>query len=258
MAQNDTINSFAPPVPSSPKEALDLTEPPQNNGSPPDGSIFATREGASVKFQELTGHILKFLSNASNETLGVCIVGLGAMTYLVLGRVGLVLIGVVGGVVLHATWEENNHAQADESVRASEARSKKERGLDIITRLLDWRDRERSRRLENDYVYEQVSVPSFSKDLDFSDFQSATGEALTSLTDAVIRDYVKYKTYLDYSIGMLTALDGGSLHYCLWRIPFLWPVGRPLYISFLHFPRIFRGRDLPTFSSTFSRILPQL
>ena len=52
---------------------------------------------------------LEFLSNASNETLGACIVGLAAVTWLVLERVGLVLIGervglvligIVGGVVL--------------------------------------------------------------------------------------------------------------------------------------------------------------
>src|SRR5690242_15354889 len=44
---------------------------------------------------------LRFFANASNETLGACVVGLCASTYLVLGRFGLVLIGAVGGVVLH-------------------------------------------------------------------------------------------------------------------------------------------------------------
>src|SRR3954451_11700486 len=42
---------------------------------------------------------LRFFATASNETLGACVVGLCASTYLVLGRVGLVLIGAVGGVV---------------------------------------------------------------------------------------------------------------------------------------------------------------
>ena len=71
-----------------------------------DGSeIEITQRGDSRKAQDLTSYALNFLSNASNETLGACFVGLGATTYLVLGRIGLVLIGVVGGVVLHATWD---------------------------------------------------------------------------------------------------------------------------------------------------------
>src|SRR5437868_920931 len=55
----------------------------------------------STTAQDLTSRILDFLSNASNETLIASLVGLGATTYFVLGRLGLLLIGGVGGVVLH-------------------------------------------------------------------------------------------------------------------------------------------------------------
>lgn len=40
----------------------------------------------SVKARDLTSQVLQFLSTASNETLGACVVGLGATTYFVLGR----------------------------------------------------------------------------------------------------------------------------------------------------------------------------
>lgn len=191
MAQNGLIDSSLPPILRSAEETLNLTKPPKNNRSTPESTTAITREGTSAKLQELTGQVLEFLSNATNETLGACIVGLGAITYLVLGRVGLLLIGVVGGIILHATWEENNHIQANESIRESEVKNKKERGLDVITRVLDWREREQSRRLGSDNVHGQESALLFSRNLDFSEFQPATGAALTSLTDAVIRDYVK-------------------------------------------------------------------
>lgn len=156
-------------------------------------------EELSAKIQELTSHVLQFLSDATNETLGACLVGLGAITYLVLGRVGLVLIGVVGGVVLHATWEENNHNQADENIRVLEATKKRERGLDVIERILDWRERRKDGVFENDHPHDQDSAHSVSSEKDFSGFQPAVRAALTNLTDAVIRDYVKYNTHAGIS-----------------------------------------------------------
>jgi hypothetical protein len=133
------------------------------------------------------------LANASNETLGACLVGLSAATYLVLGRVGLVLIGVAGGVVLHATWEAHAHAgTATDSGEVSE-RKRRENGVDVAHRLLDWRhtttkDSEKGRNNECDL---DVKLSS-GKALDFSDFRPETGAALTELVDAITRDYVKY------------------------------------------------------------------
>ncbi len=48
---------------------------------------------SSATIQEITNRVLQFLSTASNETLGACVVGLCASTYLVLGRAGLLLLG---------------------------------------------------------------------------------------------------------------------------------------------------------------------
>lgn len=61
-----------------------------------DSTIAKVTEDATVNFQELISYILRFLSDATNETLAACFIGLGASTYIVFGRLGLVLIGVVG------------------------------------------------------------------------------------------------------------------------------------------------------------------
>ena len=143
--------------------------------------------------QQLTDQALTFLSTASSETLGACLIGLGAATYVVLGRVGLVLIGVVGGVVLHATWESNTNGLADEASKAAEERRRKEVGLDVMRRVLDWRARQGS-EMEGDNEdtrLERVSVQA-RKRLDFAGFRPETAEALNELTDAIVRDYVKY------------------------------------------------------------------
>lgn len=135
---------------------------------------------------------LHFFANASNETLGACAVGLCASTYLVLGRVGLVLIGAVGGIVLHATWESQQGAgqNADDT---HTNRRKKELGIEVAHRILDWRDRRRKQREEEDVFHETtIDSDDNTKTLDYSDFPPEIGIALTNFTDAVIRDYVKF------------------------------------------------------------------
>ena len=147
----------------------------------------------ATKAQDLTSRVLQFLSTASNETLGACLIGLGASTYLILGRIGLVLIGVVGGIVLHATWESNIQSGVDDEFSAAEIRRRREVGLDVAKRVLDWRGRKQENPQSD--AGEELDINfmmSAQKQLDFRDFQPATGAALTSLTDAVIRDYVKY------------------------------------------------------------------
>ncbi|KAJ4541560.1 hypothetical protein HRR78_007444 [Exophiala dermatitidis] len=130
---------------------------------------------------------LRFFANASNETLGACAAGLCASTYLVLGRVGLVLIGAVGGVVLHATWESQYSGESD-TAETHGNRRRKELGLEVAHRVLGWREKSRKEE-ENENRLKADAAP---KALDFSDFEPETRKALTSLTDAVIRDYVAW------------------------------------------------------------------
>jgi hypothetical protein len=144
-----------------------------------------SQDASALDMKALADRTLHFLATASNETLGACLVGLGAGTYFILGRVGLVLIGVVGGVVLHATWEGSSRDSEDKG------KGRRELGVDVALRVLDWRD---TRTLEKSAGGDDdLSVQLLSgKTLDFSEFQPETAAALTELTDAVIRDYVKY------------------------------------------------------------------
>lgn len=171
------------PVPDAP------TATGQSNSSAP-----AAKEGdnaAPIDWRVLVDRVLAFLSSASNETLGACLFGLGAGTYLILGRVGLILIGVVAGVALHASWESHAHGDIGGD-KSREARRKKELGLDVAHRVLSWRDK-RVQDTGKDEDDVDLSVKLYSgQELDFADFRPETAAALTELTDAVIRDYVKY------------------------------------------------------------------
>jgi hypothetical protein len=185
--------------PSASDEAADKSPPfPQEPAS--DDPLLASKpsqdtqkglDAPSIDVRALTDSTLHFLATASNETLGACLVGLGAGTYLVLGRVGLILIGVLGGVVLHATWEGHAHSHVGDKTPVQEAR-KREAGVDVARRVLDWRGKTTpgdEKILEDD---DDLDVRLHSgKELDFSDFRPETAAALTELTDAVIRDYVK-------------------------------------------------------------------
>lgn len=164
--------------------------------------IRAATTESSVKAEELLNRVLQFLSTASNETLGACLAGLGAITYFILGRVGLVLIGIVGGIVLHAAWEEKAAQLEDQDQSAKErARNRREDGRDILRRVLDWRGARHDNESNVNEGADEVGVKSATyKQLDFSELEPATGAALSGLTDAVIRDYVKYtflKLFLD-------------------------------------------------------------
>jgi hypothetical protein len=132
----------------------------------------------SHTLENLTTRVLNFLSTASTETIGGIAVGLAACTYLVLGRVGLVLIGALGGVVLHAAWE----GQSSPSGKAEDVR--REKGLDIVKRILDLRENVTK---DEDRDQEDVIVGN-----SFEGLPPETATALNEVVDAVIRDYVKW------------------------------------------------------------------
>ncbi|KAF2147543.1 uncharacterized protein K452DRAFT_217127 [Aplosporella prunicola CBS 121167] len=171
--------------------------PAPRSGALPNTSTDAAPEPSSapapppVNLQAFTDRALRFLSTATNETLGACLVGLGATTYLVLGRVGLVLIGVVGGIVLHAQWEGGG-LHGDGASRAAEEKRRKDIGLDVVHRVLKARNSAKEEEAAERRNAE-VDVQLFSgKQLDYSAFRPETGAALNELTDAVIKEYVKW------------------------------------------------------------------
>lgn len=177
----------------------------------------------SLDVKALTDRTLHFLATASNETLGACLVGLGAGTYLILGRVGLVLIGVVGGVVLHATWEGHAHNSdsVEQSGKAGQDARKRELGVDVAHRLLELRgSKAQGKDGTDDYTSDLNLQLYLGKPLDFSDFKPETAEALTELVDAIIRDYVKYVLRTISIAVSNTSADGGMRPYCRSKSPF--------------------------------------
>ena len=170
-------NSFAPTEGHAPPQPHAVDDQPQDY---------------RLLLQNLTNKALHFLSNASNETLGACIIGLSATTYVVLGRVGLVLIGIVGGVVLHATWDPTNDASQGGESKAQELNRRREIGLDVAKRVLEWREKKAVDPSDQERDALGIGgVASPIKGSDFSNFRPETGTALNLFTDAVIRDYVK-------------------------------------------------------------------
>lgn len=158
-------------------------------GQPEEAS---STQAAQASAQKFTNRALDFLSTASNETLAACLVGLGAVTYLILGRIGLLLIGVVCGVVLHATWDGSRQSAPRNGAATAEIKRRREVGLDVIHRVLDWREKKEDSLMNGDTHDQEVDVLlSAGRTLDFRDFKPATSAALTGLVDAVIRDYVK-------------------------------------------------------------------
>jgi hypothetical protein len=161
-----------PPPPSSPlqKSVHDGTTQPQ-----PD---------LATSLRSFTDKALDFLAHASNETLGACLVGLGATTYIALGRVGLVLIGVAGGVVLHATWDGVRGDTRDEATKEAEKERRREAGVEVVKRVLEWRA-----TAESDEKTDKVTVYG-NQALDYSSFGPEAAAALDAFTTAVIKDYV--------------------------------------------------------------------
>lgn len=179
------------PDPVNPRQSqADFTIPSQPSPSPVQTIQTPAPTNTATKAVNTSAAIdatLRFFANASNETLGACVVGLCASTYLVLGRFGLVLIGAVGGVVLHATWDAQQSSSTD-NTGGDTARRRREVGIEVAHRLLEWREKCRVEEEKNEDTIEPDSKIS----LDYSDFQPETRQALVNLTDAVIRDYVKW------------------------------------------------------------------
>ncbi|KAL1310754.1 hypothetical protein AAFC00_001006 [Neodothiora populina] len=147
-------------------------------------------QSANVYFHLIADKALHFLSHASNGTIGACLVGLSATTYLVLGRVGLMLIGLVGGVALHASWDA--HGETDRAAaREKELRKRREIGLEVVQRVLEWKTDRSGPDGDSDADEADVKILA-KKKLDFSSFRPDTALALTTFTDAIVRDYVKW------------------------------------------------------------------
>lgn len=135
---------------------------------------------------------LEFLSTSSNErllgVLGLLVIG----TYIILGRLGLLLIGAALGAILHASWEGPAHSNNNDILSAPKKR--RELALEVSKRLLDWPLRTISATRNEGTDGNIVAPPEdlSTSDLEYGTFRPATAAALRVLTDAVVKDYVKY------------------------------------------------------------------
>lgn len=167
---------------------------PSDLATPPDqmrnDSLAEKRVSDAGFLQEAMDFTLNFLSTSSNEKLVGVFVLLTIVTYIVLGRVGLLLIGIALGVILHASWE-GAHGQGEEGLQLSKKR--KELALEVSMRLLDWPKRVVSAEIDTQDNGNPVAAPEdlSATDLDYTTFRPATAAALRLLTDAVVKDYVK-------------------------------------------------------------------
>ncbi|KAI5247895.1 hypothetical protein E4T43_01711 [Aureobasidium subglaciale] len=169
------------------KVTVDENDHGHNDG---EKSAAVTGSATTIQIQDISDRTLRFISHASNETLGACLVGLGATTYFILGRVGLLLIGVVGGIALHATWD-SAHSSADRlSAKELEQKKRREIGLEVVQRVLQWNDNKTDAEDTDDDDAE--IKPLTLKKSDFSTFRPDTAAALSAFTDAIIRDYVNW------------------------------------------------------------------
>ena len=163
-----------PPAPSPPPSDKPQPPPPQQ---PPPPTLNTLLDAA-----------LRFLSTATPGHLAACLALLATLTYAVLGRVGLLLIGAAGGVVLHATWDgatSSSLSQHGEGGVAAE-RWRRDVGVEVARRALEWRD-----AMKEEEVVEKVDIVD-GRVLGYAEFPPETAAALGELTDAVVRDYVKY------------------------------------------------------------------
>ncbi|PLB47012.1 hypothetical protein P170DRAFT_511669 [Aspergillus steynii IBT 23096] len=132
------------------------------------------------------GLIIHHISTSSNEALiCVCICIVGA-TYVLLGRLGLLLIGLVSGVILHSSWEGTNPSDIPNST------TRRELSLNVVNRLLDWPRRSVHAEHELDEIQPFITKDLPQISVDYSPFPPKTAAALDSLTDAIIRDYVNH------------------------------------------------------------------
>ncbi|KAK0728662.1 PXA domain-containing protein [Lasiosphaeria miniovina] len=130
--------------------------------------------------EDFKAKIFQFLATATPGTLGGVAAALAAVTYFILGQIGLVLIGAFGGILLFVQWEQRN-AEVSRIVQG-------ERGIDILARLLDARKGQGTASPGALGADDQQEM----WDRAFDEFEPETREALDGLVDAVVRDYIKW------------------------------------------------------------------
>lgn len=142
-----------------------------------------------LQMQQLADWMLHFLSTCGNESLLLVLVCLMGATYIILGRLGILLIGIALGIALHSSWEGASNRHSPETLSSN----RKQLSLNIVYKLLDWKSKQRigiDPNVDNDGEYTTESKLDMDVNLSIS-LGPATATALHSLIEAAVRDYVK-------------------------------------------------------------------
>ncbi|KHN96896.1 PX domain-containing protein [Metarhizium album ARSEF 1941] len=131
------------------------------------------------KASALAAKALSFISEATPATLGGVAIAASAIIYAILGRIGLLLIGAIAGVLVFISLENKYPDVIAQAVRG-------EKGPEVLDRV--WLDLKQCRR--DDCTQEGDEEETAFRS--FDDFRPETRDALGGLVDAIIRDYVKW------------------------------------------------------------------
>lgn len=157
------------------EDHVHISEPP----SPPPRDPTTSLKEEAVEEVDIITKVLLFLSTATPNTLGAIGIGLSAVTYFVLGQIGLLIIGAFAGVILYASWE-SRQPDVSSAVRG-------EKGVEFLRQLLATKNTSISGITGEDEEKEPGALAR-----SFDDFPSETRQALNEFVDAVIRDYVDW------------------------------------------------------------------
>lgn len=177
------------PVNATPGPGPDAASPPAHPGSaqplnhdepkPPDCASPPTRPPHASP-PSIAVAALNFFTNATPTTLAAVGVASIAVAFALFGRLGLLLMGALGGVAVFVSCEFLN-PRFSAAVRP-------ETGTQALDRL--WLELQATKPLSSNDDSEAEDERPTAKS--FDDFRPQTREALASLVDAVIRDYVKW------------------------------------------------------------------
>ncbi|GBF63989.1 hypothetical protein TMEN_6657 [Trichophyton mentagrophytes] len=137
--------------------------------------------------QSLVDQVSLFVAHADGTTLISISAGVVAVSYVLFGRLALLLVGAIGGVILHIWWEgQDNGTNGDNEETAK--RKRHELSLEVANRLTALYADNGSKQEDDEDPLNRSGEPS----LDYSRMGPATEAALTALTNSVIADYVSW------------------------------------------------------------------
>jgi hypothetical protein len=157
MNKEDPDRSLTPP--------LDTVEgQPSKPRELPNSTLTVSVEGvnSTSTISDVSNQTIVFLSTASPEQLAIVAVGGVGLLYLFLGRLGLLVVGVLLGVVGHATFGASSQME--------------------MNRVSQWISSQRN----------DTSGSLKAREVDFSSLPPETAKAFEELTEAAMSNYVRY------------------------------------------------------------------